>query len=178
MLKIIAKTIILCLVGNWQGCPGFNNKSDIFSSAIWIMGQNAPSASQQVHKWHQIDRVVITVGGLLLRGILTCRRPKKKLIKFNTDKQNILHLRRNNSTYLCRWGTDWVGSSFAEKDLRVPVVNELYTSQQCTHVAIKAFYIKGCSRKSIYNCQRQVIVPLWKACVRRHLKYCVHSGHS
>lgn len=63
-------------------------------------------------------------------------------------------------------GTDWVESSFVQKDLGVLVDNDLTTSQQCAFVAKKASNLLDCVRKNIASGQREVILPFSLALVR------------
>ncbi|KAK4809646.1 hypothetical protein QYF61_002102 [Mycteria americana] len=68
---------------------------------------------------------------------------------------------------------DWLESSFAEKNIGVPVDNKLTTSQQCILTGRKANIILGYVRRSIASSSRKVILSLCSALVRPHLEYCV-----
>ncbi|CAM4659774.1 unnamed protein product [Caretta caretta] len=98
---------------------------------------------------------------------------KRNLMRFNKDKCRVLHLGWKSLMHHYRLGTEWLGSSSAEKDLAVTVDEKLDMSQPCALVAKKANNVLGCLSRSIASRSRDVIVPLYSTLVRPHLEYCV-----
>ena len=80
---------------------------------------------------------------------------------------------KNNPRYQYRLGTDLLESSIGKKDQGVLVDSRMTMTQNCALVAKKGNGILGCIRRGVVRRLREVLLPLYSALVRLHLKYWV-----
>ena len=62
-----------------------------------------------------------------------------------------------------------------EKDLGVTMNANMKVSEQCRIAAFKGNQVLGMIRRNITYKEKKIIIPLYKAIVRRHLEYCIQA---
>ena len=71
-------------------------------------------------------------------------------------------------------GNTILGTS-VKKDLGVTISADMTVSEQCGLAAAKGNQILGLIRRNITYMEKTLIIPLYKAIVRPHLKYCIQA---
>jgi len=91
-------------------------------------------------------------------------------MRFNKIKCQVLHFGHNNPMQGCRLRAQWLESCVAEKDLGVLVDSWLNMSQWCSQ---EGQWHPDFYGSSVVSRTWEIVVPLYLALVRPHLKYCV-----
>ena len=100
---------------------------------------------------------------------------EKWQILFNCWKSKCIHIGHGNMDEEYKMGVAILGRTTQEKDLGVTYSADMKVSEQCGIAALKGNQILGLIRITITCKEKQLIVPLYKAIVRTHLEYCIHT---
>ena len=97
---------------------------------------------------------------------------------FHLGKCKCIHIGHRNMDEEYKMGDAVLGRTTQEKDLGVTFSANMKVSEQCGIAASKCNQIIGLIRRTIMYKEKQLIVPLYKAIVRPHLKNIVfkHGG--
>ena len=94
---------------------------------------------------------------------------------FNFRKCKCLHAGHGNTGVNYEMGGTIICKTVKETDLGVTINANMKVSEQCRIEASKGNQILGMIRRNITHKEKELIVPLYKAIVRRHLEYCIHA---
>ena len=94
---------------------------------------------------------------------------------FNFGKCKCLHTGHGNLNVNYKMGDTVMGTTVKEKDLGVTISADVKVSEQCGIAASKGNQILGLIRRNITYKGKKLIIPLYKAIVRPHLKYCIQA---
>ena len=94
---------------------------------------------------------------------------------FNFGKCKCIHIGPGNTSMTYQMGGISLSITVKEKDLGVTMNANIKVSEQCRIAASKGNHVLGMIRRNITNKDTSLIVPLYKAIVRPHLEYCVHT---
>lgn len=94
-------------------------------------------------------------------------------LKFNSTNFKVMHLGSNKKNFCYKVGAYQLEAAEEERDLGVWVDRNVTMSHQCDAAVQKPNVILACIRQGISSREREVLMPLYKALVRRpHLEYC------
>ena len=99
------------------------------------------------------------------------KQSENLLMLFNFGKCKCMHIGHGNMDEEYKIGDAVLGTTTQEKDLGVTFSADMKVSEQCRIAASKGNQILGLIRRTIMYEEKQLIVPLYKAIVRPHLKY-------
>ena len=94
---------------------------------------------------------------------------------FNFGKCKCIHIGHGNMDEEYKMGDVVLGRTTQEKDLGVTFSADMKVPEQSGIAASKGNKILGLIRRTITYKEKQLIVPLYKAIVRPHLKYCIQA---
>ena len=94
---------------------------------------------------------------------------------FNFGKCKCLHTGHGNLNVNYKMGDTVLGTTVKEKDLGVTMSADMKVSEQCGIAASTGNQIIGLIRRNITYKGKKLIIPLCKAIVRPHLKYCIQA---
>ena len=94
---------------------------------------------------------------------------------FIVDKCSVLHFGYNNVMVELELGGKPLEDHESERDLRVIVQSDLKVDQQCCKAANEANRKLGLFKRGFENKSRAVMLPLYKAMVRKHWDYCIQA---